>query len=165
MSDLPTPEELARLTEAASGGAGAPTLPKGRVLGIDYGTVRIGVAVSDYLGVVATIVEVIHDRPGPTSAARIAELARDRDAVGLVFGIPINMDGSRHAAHDHVEAFANLCGEATGLPVDYVDERMTTLLAERHLRDAGIHRKARKQRVDKVAAVILLQSWLDSRPS
>jgi putative Holliday junction resolvase len=135
----------------------------GRALGIDYGQKRIGVAVSDALGIAATPVEVIQ-LPTPAAAAdRVAELARDREAEVLVFGLPFNMDGSDHPSAHRVQAFAGLCAERTGLPVEYVDERLTTKQAERHLWAAGQTRKGRKGKVDKVAAALLLQNWLDSR--
>jgi putative Holliday junction resolvase len=135
----------------------------GRALGVDYGTKRIGVAVSDALGMIATAVEVIEGLSPDKAAARVAAVAKDKDAKTLVFGVPVNMDGSVHASDKAVRAFADLCARASGLPVEFVDERLTTRQAERHLWAAGLAQKGRKARVDMVAAALLLQAWLDSR--
>jgi putative Holliday junction resolvase len=133
----------------------------GRALGVDYGSKRIGIAVSDPMGMIATAVEVIEGLSPDKAAARIAAVAKDKDAKTLVFGVPVNMDGSVHASDKAVRAFAELCGRVAGLPVEFVDERLTTRQAERHLWAAGLAQKGRKSRVDMVAAALLLQSWLD----
>ena len=136
----------------------------GRALGVDYGQKRIGVAVSDALGIAASPVELIEETDPGKAAKRVAAIAKDRDAKTLVFGMPVNMDGSEHANAGKVRAFAEQCGRAAKLPVEFVDERLTTRQAERHLWDAGLAQKGRKARVDMVAATLLLQSWLDARP-
>jgi putative Holliday junction resolvase len=138
------------------------TVP-GRALGVDYGSKRIGVAVSDALGIAATAVELIEGMSPQQAAQRIAAIAKDRDAKVLVVGMPVNMDGSEHASAAAVRAFADLCAKAAGLPVEFVDERLTTRQAERALWHAGLTQKDRKSRVDKVAAALLLQAWLDAR--
>ena len=136
----------------------------GRALGIDYGSKRIGVAVSDPLGIVATAVDLVEEMDPIKAAKRIAAIAKDKGAATLVVGMPVNMDGSEHASAAKVRAFAATCGRVAGLPVEFVDERLTTRQAERHLWAAGLAQKGRKARVDMVAAALLLQSWLDSRP-
>jgi putative Holliday junction resolvase len=136
----------------------------GRALGVDYGSKRTGIAVSDPLGIAATAVEQISETDPGKVAARIAAIAKDRGARVLVFGMPVNMDGSEHANAGVVRAFAERCGKVAALPVEFVDERLTTRQAERHLWHAGLASKGRKARVDMVAAALLLQSWLDSRP-
>src|SRR5207245_2776150 len=98
----------------------------GRALGIDYGTKRIGVAVSDALGIAASAIELIEETDPARAVARIAALAKDRGVRGLVVGRSVNMDGTEHASTAAVRAFAERCGRATGLPVEYVDERLTT---------------------------------------
>ncbi len=120
-------------------------------------------AVCDPLGITASPLEVVEGSDLEAKAARIAVLAAEHGAARLVVGLPVNMDGSTHDSAGRVEAFAQLCGARAGLPVEYVDERLTTVQAERHLWDAGLSHKKRKSRVDKVAAVLLLQSWLDQR--
>ena len=135
----------------------------GRALGVDYGRKRIGIAVSDALGIAASAVEVIEE-PDPTKAAkRVAAIAKDRGVRVLVMGMPVNMDGSEHESLPRVKAFADMCARCSGLPVEYVDERLTTRQAERHLWDAGLAQKGRKARVDMVAAALLLQAWLDGQ--
>jgi putative Holliday junction resolvase len=136
----------------------------GRALGVDYGAKRVGIAVSDALGIAATAVEVIEETDPGKSAKRVAAIAKDRDAKVLVFGMPINMDGTEHDATARVKAFAEQCARMSGLPVEYIDERLTTRQAERHLWAAGLAQKGRKARVDMVAAALLLQAWLDARP-
>ncbi len=136
----------------------------GRALGVDYGKKRVGVAVSDALGIAASPVDVIEETDPGKVAKRVAAIAKEKDAKTLVVGMPVNMDGSEHAETARVRAFAEQCGRFAGLPVEYVDERLTTRQAERHLWDAGLAQKGRKARVDMVAAALLLQSWLDSRP-
>ena len=137
----------------------------GRALGVDYGAKRIGIAVSDALGIAATAIEVIEETDPGIAAKRVAAIAKDRGVKTLVFGIPVNMDGSEHASHSKVVAFAQMCSRAAGLPIEYVDERLTTRQAERHLWNAGLAQKGRKARVDKVAAALLLQGWLDRIPA
>jgi len=135
----------------------------GRALGVDYGAKRIGIAVSDPMGIVASAVELIEETDPGKVAKRVAAIAKDKDAKTLVFGMPVNMDGSEHASTAKVRAFAEQCGRVAGLPIEFVDERLTTRQAERHLWNAGLAQKGRKARVDMVAASLLLQSWLDSR--
>ncbi len=135
----------------------------GRALGVDYGEKRIGIAASDALGIAATAVETIEETDPGKAAKRVAAIAKDKDAKTLVFGMPVNMDGSEHASAAKVRAFAERCARAAGLPAEFVDERLTTRQAERHLWAAGLAQKGRKARVDMVAAALLLQSWLDAR--
>ncbi len=89
------------------------TVP-GRALGVDYGTKRVGIAVSDALGIAATAIEVIEETDPGKVAKRVAAIAKDRGVTTLVFGIPVNMDGSEHASHAKVVAFAEQCGRMSG---------------------------------------------------
>ena len=139
---------------------GAPAVP--RALGIDYGRKRIGIAATDAIGMAAHPVEVIHLPPGEPAAARIAELAEDREAEVLVVGMPFNMDGSEHKSAKEVRRFATLCGERCGLPVEFVDERLTTVEAERHQRRKGLRGRDMKRGIDMIAAAVLLGDWLDA---
>jgi putative pre-16S rRNA nuclease len=132
-------------------------------LGIDYGTKRIGIAGCDALGISVRGIEVVEERTPEKAADRIAEIAREREATVLVFGMPYNMDGSEHKSKAKIEKFADLCAARSGLTIEYIDERLTSMQAERQLREAGFTRKGRKQRVDKVAAALLLQAWIQSR--
>lgn len=135
-----------------------------RALGIDLGTKRIGVAVADSAGTLALPYEVV-ERSGDRTRDhdRIAELAAETGAEQLVVGLPLSLDGSTGPAAVAALAEADELATATGLPVDTWDERLTTVAAERELAAAGRRGKARREVVDKVAAAIILQSWLDQR--
>jgi putative Holliday junction resolvase len=136
-----------------------------RVLGVDYGGRRHGLAISDALGITAQpagVVERVGTDPG---VARIAELAANLEAVRHVVGRPFHMDGRPGDDHDVVLEFCAKLEGATGLPVETIDERLTTVMAERALEEGGLSRKKRKARVDQMAAQLLLQTWLDRRGS
>lgn len=134
-----------------------------RALGLDFGERRVGVAVTDAMGIAASPVEVIAVTTPDAVAARVAWLAKDRGAALLVVGMPFNMDGTEHKSAPSIRARAELCSRKTGLPVEYVDERLTTVEAGRRLWEAGLTHRNRKERVDRVAAALILQSWLESR--
>jgi putative Holliday junction resolvase len=141
------------------------TATAGRVVGVDLGTKRVGVAVSDAGGVLASPYEVI---------ARSGDLARDRrrlrdiveevEAVLVVVGLPLSMDGSlgpaARAALEEVEALASVLGP---VPVETFDERLTTVSADRSMQARKMNAVDRRKVVDKVAAAVMLQAWLDSR--
>jgi putative holliday junction resolvase len=133
-----------------------------RVLGIDLGTKRIGVALSDSGGLVATPYEVI-DRSSPArDRRRILELASETGAERIIVGLPLSLDGSigpaARAALDEAAALRT----TTDLPVETYDERLTTVTADRSLRAMNVRGRARRQVIDKVAAAVILQAWLDS---
>ena len=135
----------------------------GPVLGIDLGEARVGVALSDDLGLLAHPLETIEvSRRDPCE--RIAELARERQVGAIIVGVPRNMDGSFGPAALKARAFIERLRECVPCQVIPWDERLTTVAAERALREAG--RKIREQRsvIDQAAAQILLQSWIDSQP-
>ena len=131
-----------------------------RTLGIDLGKVRVGLAVSDPEGIVAHPLVVV-DRE--SAAEEIAFHAAHLEVDQIVVGVPVKMDGEWGPEAQEAEAFASALGHRTGLPVELWDERLSTKQAERVMRAVG--KKAREQRgmVDKVAAAITLQSFLDSR--
>ncbi len=132
-----------------------------RVLGVDYGLRRHGIAVSDALGISAHPAGVVERRPGEDGVAEIARIAAAREAGRIVVGLPYHMDGRPGDRYDEVLAFAARLAEATGLPVETIDERLTTVQAERSLEMAGLSRGKRKAKVDQVAACLILQGWLD----
>lgn len=134
-----------------------------KALGLDFGEKRVGVAVSDSLGIAATPLEVIEGKSPEQVAQRVATLAKDRGVSLLVVGLPVNMDGSEHRSAPQIRARADLCARKCALPVEYVDERLTTVEAGRRLWEAGLTHKGRKERVDRVAAALILQSWLQQR--
>ena len=135
-----------------------------RKIALDVGDVRIGVAVSDLLGITANPRET-YVRKKEDSAADIAyfcDYAKKEDADAFVLGLPKNMDGSEGDRALVTRQFGDMLKEASGLPVYYQDERLTTVSAERMLIDADVRREKRKKVIDKVAATIILQSYLDS---
>lgn len=135
-----------------------------RVLGVDYGKARIGVAVSDELGMLAHPLETIPAARLDVAAKRIAEIAREKKVERVVLGMPRQMDGAMGLAAEDVTAFAGKLRAL--LPCELVlwDERLTTTAANRALRDAGRKTKNTRGVVDQVAAQMILQSYLDGRP-
>jgi putative holliday junction resolvase len=135
---------------------------QGRVLGIDPGTRRIGVAVSDEARRVATPLEVVErHRDDSLHRRRIADLAREWEVGGLVVGLPRSLDGNEGPAARSARVEGTALQELVGLPVCFYDERLTTVIAEQSLAAAGVPGSGRRARVDMVAATVLLQAWLD----
>jgi putative Holliday junction resolvase len=132
----------------------------GRVLGIDYGEKRIGLALSDPTGSLARALEVVEGEDALWGV--LERLGRDEDVDRIVLGLPRNMDGSVGRKAREVMEFKERLERRAGLPVETWDERLTTVEAERYLRAGGIGPRKRGRRVDKVAAQILLQSFLDA---
>jgi len=131
----------------------------GRVLALDHGSVRIGIAVSDAAGIAAHprgFVAVGEDVQGRLREL-IAELGIDR----IVVGLPVSLDGSEGPSAHAARAFAAEVAASTGLPTELVDERFTSAIAERALIETGTRRDRRRQRRDGAAAAVLLQGWLD----
>jgi putative Holliday junction resolvase len=133
-----------------------------RVLGIDYGDVRVGVAVSDELGFMAHPLETIDVRRSP-AVARIRELAAARGVETIVVGLPRNMDGSHGPAADKAKKFAEELRAALSCTVVTWDERLTTVSAQRSMQEAGRKAKDQKNVIDQAAAQVILQSWLDAQ--
>jgi putative Holliday junction resolvase len=140
--------------------SGARTM-QGRILGVDYGRKRIGLAVCDFDRVIASALEVIEGDPA-FAVDRIGEVARDTGAVLVVVGLPLNMDGTAGPMAEEARAFAGRLAAAVPVPVELYDERLTTAEAERILLDADLSRAKRKAVRDRVAARILLQDYIDS---
>ncbi|HAQ23534.1 MAG TPA: Holliday junction resolvase RuvX [Acidimicrobiaceae bacterium] len=139
-----------------------------RALGLDLGTKRIGVAVSDGEGLLATPVDVVH-RTGDRQREHrtLAALAAEWEAEVVVVGMPYSLDGSvgpmARAAAAEAQELAGFLGDRLGIPVETYDERLTTVTAERSLRDQDLRGPNRRRVVDMVAAAVMLQAWLDSR--
>jgi putative Holliday junction resolvase len=136
---------------------------RGRRLGIDVGAVRVGVAICDPGGVLATpLVTVPRDVEGGSDVRTIAGLVAEHEAVGVVVGLPRTLAGRDGPAAEAARAFADALTGALDVPVELSDERLTTVVATRQLRERGV--KGRKQRavVDQAAAVAILQGWLDA---
>lgn len=133
-----------------------------RLLGVDYGNVRIGLAVTDSERRIASPLATYHRRSREQDAAFFRKLV-DEEAVGqIVLGLPVHLSGQEGKKAAEVRAFGQWLGEATGVPVVFWDERFTTVEAEGFLRAAGLTHKRRKDRRDQVAAQILLQAYLEA---
>ena len=136
----------------------------GRILGLDYGSKTVGVAVSDPLGLTAQGVETIRrekENKLRRTLSRIEELSADYGAVSIVLGLPLNLDGSEGERAQKTLAFKDMLERRTGLPVHLMDERLTTNAAHRVLDEAGIRMENRKPHLDRMAAALILQSYLD----
>lgn len=137
----------------------------GRLLGVDYGDRRVGFALSDPLGILATAKDVQRVEAPEHAANETARRAHEWGAEGIIVGLPLNMDGSRGEAVTKVDHFIELLRERTELPVKTWDERLTTHSAHAALRAGGTDARGRKNVVDKVAAEILLQAYIDAHPA
>lgn len=133
-----------------------------RIVALDLGDRRIGIAVSDPLGVTAQPIETYTRIGYGPDSRHIAEIARRYETDRILCGLPRNMDGTQGFQVEKVKEFAAKL-EELGLVVEYYDERMTTMLAESALLEANMRREDRKKKVDMVAAVVILQSYLDAR--
>ena len=134
-----------------------------RVLGLDLGSKRIGVALSDPEGAIASPLTTLERKGGVRDLAALTELVRAHEVGEIVVGLPLHMDGRRGPEAEAAKRFARSLAEATGLPVDTLDERWTTVEAERALRESGRRGKKRRAVIDAVAASILLRTWLERR--
>jgi putative Holliday junction resolvase len=135
-----------------------------RALGIDPGTKRIGLAVSDRSGTIASPLLVLQrSRSRTHDLAELARVAREEEVDVIVMGLPLNMDGSEGPSAKAAIAEARRLATLVDVPIELHDERLTTVSADRSMLAAGLDAVERRSRVDKVAAAIMLQSWLDRR--
>lgn len=134
-----------------------------KILGLDYGDRRIGVALSDAFGWTAQGLEVIERRREGNEIERITELVRMNEVSEIVVGLPKNMNGSVGPRGEICIEFAEILRETLDLPVHLWDERLSTVSAERTLVEADVSRKKRKKVVDKMAASLILQNYLDAK--
>ena len=136
-----------------------------RILGIDFGERRVGLALSDPLGMIANPLPTITRRRGKKPpVGQIAEIVAEREVEAIVVGLPLDEHGDESDWTRAVRAFGDKLGARTSLPVHYVDERMTSARAERAIRESGLSATQRreKERVDAAAAVLILQAHLDA---
>lgn len=133
-----------------------------RILALDHGTRRIGIAVSDELKMIAQPLEFVPAEPFADFLARLKDLLREKEVELILVGMPRNMDGSYGPAALKVQDFVAALKNAVTVPVQTWDERLTSVQANRLLIQGNVRRDQRKQKVDKMAAAILLQSYLDS---
>ena len=134
-------------------------------MGVDYGEARIGLAVSDPTGTIATPIEAVK-ATGQNDAANIARVATEREAQGIIVGLPLSLDGSQGPAARKINAFSARLRNFTDLPVITSDERMTTVEAHSLLREAGKSpskaRGAERGKIDSASAAIILDSYMQS---
>jgi putative holliday junction resolvase len=140
-------------------------ISKGRILALDVGARRIGLALSDELMLTAQGLETLQRTTLREDIARLASLAAERGVTLVLIGNPMNMSGNEGRQSGWVRDFAEKLHARSGLPIRLWDERLTTKEAERVLRSSGISRVKRGQAVDRLSAVILLASYLESLPS
>jgi len=141
----------------------SPSGVPGRIAGIDYGHVRIGIAISDPERMIASPFENYTRRGREQDACHLRRFVEEERVVLLVVGLPIHLDGRESKASEEARQFGGWLGEVTGVPVEYFDERFTSSEAEQHLLGARLTRKRRKERTDMIAAQILLAAYLESR--
>jgi putative Holliday junction resolvase len=135
-----------------------------RVLAVDFGEKRIGLAVSDETGAIVVPVGVLSRRSDAQAAAEVTAAARERDVERLVVGLPVRPDGGGDSSFAaRARSFARKLGESSGLPVDLHGEALTSVSAEARLRDAGLSRERRADALDAESAAELLRDWLSSR--
>lgn len=137
-----------------------------RIMGLDFGSKTVGVAVSDPLGITAQGVEIVRRKSENKlrqTLARIEELIRAYDVDELVLGYPKNMNGTEGERCEKTKEFKELLEKRTGLGVTLWDERLTTVAADRSMMEAGLDRYERKEHVDAIAAVFILQGYMDAK--
>ncbi len=134
-----------------------------KILAVDLGLVRTGLAISDPREMLASPIGTVEERDAERLAQRVAAEAASQQAQLIVVGHPRNMDGTRGESAQRAERFAQRLGELTALPVELWDERMTTVSAIGYLNATDVRGKKRKQVVDTVAATIILQDFMDAR--
>jgi len=132
-----------------------------RILALDHGTKRIGVAVSDETKTIALPLEYIPAEPFADFLVRLKKLLAEKEADLVLIGLPRNMDGSYGSAAQKVEAFVAVLKSAITVPIKMWDERLTSTMANRAMIQGNVRRDKRKEKVDAMAAAILLQSYLD----
>lgn len=134
-----------------------------RIIGLDYGEARIGVAVSDMLETIANPLDTISERDYEKQLEKVIEVIKRERAEKIVVGLPKRMDGTLGHRAEYTRAFAEELSKRTSLPLCLWDERLSSSEAHRMLETGGVSGKRRKTKVDKIAAVLILQTYLDSQ--
>ena len=132
-------------------------------MAVDPGSKRVGLAVSDPTGTIAQALSTIAAEPADTLPERLAEIAKSQEAQRIVVGLPLRLDGTHGPEAAAARRLASGLRQVSGLPVELVDERLTTAAAERSLIAGGVRREKRRLSIDRVAATLLLQGHLDSQ--
>ena len=136
-------------------------LSHGKYLGVDYGDVRTGIAECDILGMLSSGITTVREGGMRKTAERVKKEAESRSCKKIVIGLPKNMDGSEGPRADVIKAFAAILSEICDIPIDFFDERMSTMVAYRYLGATETFGKKRKDAVDTLSAEIILQGYLD----
>ncbi|QGJ72297.1 Holliday junction resolvase RuvX [Planctomycetales bacterium 10988] len=137
--------------------------PKGPLLGIDFGTVRLGLAICDRNGRLSSPLDILQRQPQEVEARYFRKLVKQEEVKGIVVGLPVHLDGRESQKSQEARAYGKWLEETTGLPIYYFDERFTSVQAEQILMDAQLTKKKRQARLDKLAASLMLQAYLDSQ--
>lgn len=160
MSDAREPGSASHESEIRNPKSEMPSV--GRLLGLDFGTKRVGVAVSDFEQRYAAALTVVGRSSAKGDAAALARLIEENAAVGLVVGLPVHMSGDEGGKARQAREFGTWAGRATGLSVAYWDERHSSTIAEGRLLGAGLSKKKRAEKLDSLAAQVMLQGYLDA---
>ena len=134
-----------------------------KIIALDIGTVRIGVATSDIMEIIASAYEVYRRKSFDGDVAHIVSLVKELNVGEIVIGLPLKMDGSEGQSVDMARAFGNEISKQIDVPVVYQDERLSTVTAQKILIESGMRREKRKDKVDAIAATIILQTYLDKK--
>jgi len=134
-----------------------------KILGIDYGDVRVGLAVSDVTEFLASGIGNVKITGMNNAVELVCQKIKEHNCEKIVLGLPLNMNGSHGEKADKIKVFGEKLKEASGLEVEYVDERLTTVIAHGFMNETGTHGKKRKESVDTLSAQIILQNYLDSK--
>ena len=132
-----------------------------RKMALDYGEVRIGIALSDIMSIIANGYETYVRKNLEDDLTYLASLCSEKQVDTIVMGLPINMDGTEGERAIATREFAELLKQKTNLPIKFIDERLTSVSAEKMLIEASVRREKRKQVIDKISATIILQNYLD----
>lgn len=150
------------MTNSSEPSAGKAFPIEGRLMGIDFGTKRLGVAISTPEQNIASPLENYDRRTKPLDGEFLKKIADEYRVVGIVVGLPVHMSGDESEKSRQARSFGKWLSQLTQRPVRYWDERYTSVIAELYLHEADLSRKKRKARMDMVAAQIMLQNYLDS---
>lgn len=163
----PETEQKARLPLGRGSSAHAynRAMEKGRILGLDVGSRRIGIAVSDPLGITAQGLETLQRRNKRYDFGKLGQLIQEYEVKEIVVGLPLRMSGAEGTQAEKMQAFAEELRERFSLPVHLWDERLTSAEANRLLRETDLSIEKRGKAVDRMAAVLILQGWMENRSS
>ena len=134
-----------------------------KIISLDIGTVRIGIATSDIMEIIASAYEVYRRKNIAEDVKYIASLVSKLDAGEIVIGLPLKLDGSEGQSVEMARAFGEELSKLVSVPIMYQDERLSTVSAERILIESGVRREKRKDKIDSIAATIILQTYLDKK--